>query len=85
MSMWSDFKGTFKFNEFNEFCDGHKINLGERILDYDLESYVEEKMNVSYKNYVVSSADYFRGCKTMLNNEKAALVTFSKLYIEMKI
>ena len=37
-------------------------------------------MNVSYKNYIVSDKDYFAGCKTMLNNEKAALATVSKLY-----
>ena len=69
-----------EFNEFNEFCDGYKINLGEKILDMDLEAIMEEKMNVSYKNYVLSDADFFEGCKTMLTNEKAALATCSKLY-----
>jgi len=66
-----------EFNEFNEFCDNYKINLGEKIEERDLESIIEEKMNVSYRNYTVTSKDYFRGCKTMLTNEKAALATVS--------
>jgi len=40
-----------EFNEFNEFCDGYKISFGVRIEDRDLESIIEEKMNVSYKTY----------------------------------
>ena len=67
-----------EFNEFNEFCDNYKINLGERIEERDLESILEEKMNVSYKNYIIDpSKDYFRGIKTMLTTEKAALATVS--------
>lgn len=73
-----------EFNEFNEFSETYKIDFKERILDNDLESIMEEKMNVSYKNYTVTAEDYFMGCKTMLTNEKAALAIASKLYKELK-
>ena len=70
-----------EFNEFNEFCDNYKIHLGVPIEARDLESIIEEKMNVSYKNYVIDpSKDHFQGCKTMLTNEKAALATVHAIY-----
>lgn len=30
-------------------------------------------MNLSYKDYVISELDYFQGCPSMFNNEKAAI------------
>jgi len=70
-----------EFNEFNEFCDNYKINLGVPIEANDKESILEEKMNVSYKQYIIDpSKDYFQGKATMLTNEKAALATVHAIY-----
>ena len=34
---------------------------------------MEEKLNLSYKDYKVTKKDYFNDCPTMLTSEKAAL------------
>jgi hypothetical protein len=34
---------------------------------------LEEKLNLSYKDYKVTKKDYFNDCPTMLTSEKAAL------------
>lgn len=62
-----------EFNEFNEFSQSYELNWGEPLLENDLESQLEAKINQSYKDYKVTEADYFEGCPTMLKSEKAAL------------
>ena len=34
-----------EFNEFNEFCQNYEINLGEPVLETDIESILEAKIN----------------------------------------
>lgn len=62
-----------EFNEFNEFSQEYGIDWGEPLLENDIEAKLEAKINQSYKDYKVTEADYFEGCPTMFNNEKAAL------------
>lgn len=62
-----------EFNEFNEFSMMYDIDFGEKLIENDLEDQLEAKINLSYKDYTVSNDDYFMGCHTMLNNERAAL------------
>jgi len=62
-----------EFNEFNEFSQEYKLDWGEDLLETDLEDILDAKMNLSYKDYQVTKEDYFMGCPTMLNSEKAAL------------
>ena len=50
----------------------------------DLEDILDAKLNLSYKDYHVTEADYFRGCPTMLNNEKAALAKVRQIYKDLK-
>lgn len=73
-----------EFNEFNEFSIEYGINWGEPLIEGDMEDILEAKMNVSYKDYKVTSKDYFAGCPTMLNNEKAALAKCRSIWHEMK-
>jgi len=73
-----------EFNEFNEFSLEYGLNWGEALAENDLEDILDAKINLSYKDYVVTEADYFQGCATMLNNEKAALATVRKIYKTMK-
>mmetsp|Transcript_30454 Transcript_30454/g.46651 ORF Transcript_30454/g.46651 Transcript_30454/m.46651 type:complete len:220 (+) Transcript_30454:409-1068(+) len=73
-----------EFNEFNEFCLDYQIDFGERLLQTDLEDVLDARINLSYKDYKVTEEDYFRGCPTMLNNEKAALAKVRNIYKEMK-
>jgi len=42
-----------------------------------MEDILDAKLNLSYKNYEVTEADYFHGCPTMLTSEKAALAKAS--------
>ena len=73
-----------EFNEFNEFSLEYGLNWGEALAENDLEDILDAKINLSYKDYIVTEADYFQGCATMLNNEKAALATVRKIYKTMK-
>ena len=73
-----------EFNEFNEFSLEYGLNWGEALAENDLEDILDAKINLSYKDYVVTEDDYFQGCATMLNNEKAALATVRKIYKTMK-
>lgn len=73
-----------EFNEFNEFSMEYGLNWNEALAENDLEDILDAKINLSYKDYKVTEADYFQGCPTMLNNEKAALATVRKIYKEMK-
>ena len=73
-----------EFNEFNEFSLEYGLNWKEPLAENDLEDILDAKINLSYKDYIVSEADYFQGCPTMLNNEKAALATVRKIYKSMK-
>jgi hypothetical protein len=68
-----------EFSEFNEFTSDYGMNWGEEPEENDLESQLEIKMNQSYKDYKVTEDDYFMGCPTMLNNEKAALAKVRQL------
>jgi hypothetical protein len=41
---------------------------------------LEAKLNVSYKDYKLTKADYFNGIKTILTSEKAALAKCNKIW-----
>ena len=69
-----------EFNEFNEFGQAYGLDWGEPLLENDLEDQLEKKLNLSYKDYKVTEADYFQGCKSMLTSERAALAVASKLF-----
>lgn len=73
-----------EFNEFNEFSQDYGIDWGEELIEGDLEDILDAKMNISYKDHKITPADYFMGCPTMLNNEKAALAKCRKIWHEMK-
>ena len=73
-----------EFNEFNEFCMGYDISFGEKLLENDLEDQLEAKINLSYKDYKVTRDDFFQGCPTMLNNEKAAIAKVRQIYKDLK-
>lgn len=73
-----------EFNEFNEFSQSYNIDWGEALQENDLEAQLEKKLNLSYKDYSVSTQDYFNGCPTMLTNEKAALAKASVIFDELK-
>ena len=73
-----------EFNEFNEFCLGYELSWGEPLLETDLEDLLDAKINLSYKDLVVTEADYFMGCPSMLNNEKAALNRARAIYKDLK-
>lgn len=69
-----------EFNEFNEFSIEHGIDWGEALLETDMEDILDAKLNLSYKDYQVTEDDYFCGCPTMLNSEKAALAKAEELF-----
>jgi hypothetical protein len=48
-----------EFNEFNEFCKEFEIDWGEELIENDLEDQLEVKLNLSYKDYIVTKNDYF--------------------------
>lgn len=48
-----------EFNEFNEFSMEYGINWGEPLLENDLEDILDAKLNLSYKDYVVTPNDFF--------------------------
>jgi hypothetical protein len=69
-----------EFNEFNEFSMDYGIDWQEPLLENDLEDILDAKLNLSYKDYKLGKNDYFRGCKTMLTSEKAALAKCSQIW-----
>jgi hypothetical protein len=73
-----------EFNEFNEFSLDYGLSWGEPLLENDLEDILDAKINLSYKDYVVTEKDYFEGCPTMFTNEKAALNRARAIYKELK-
>lgn len=73
-----------EFNELNEFSRAYDLSWNEPVLETDMEAILEAKINQSYKDYKVTSADYFEGCPTMLTNEKAALQVAREIYKDLK-
>jgi len=69
-----------EFNELNEFTMTFGMDWGEKLNDVDLEELLDQKLNLSYKDYKLTKDDYFNGCKTILTSEKAALARANKLY-----
>lgn len=69
-----------EFNEFNEFSMDYGIDWNEPLLENDLEDALDQKLNLSYKDYVLTEDDCFLGCPTMLTSEKAALAKVTQLY-----
>lgn len=74
-----------EFNEFNEFSMNYGINWNEKLIENDIEAILETKLNLDYKDYIVTPDDYFMGCPTMLTSEKAALAKVSMIYRELKL
>ena len=73
-----------EFNEWNEFCMEFDIDWGEKLLENDLENELEMKLNLSYKDYIVTKNDFFQGCPTMLMSEKAALAKIREIWKGME-
>ena len=49
-----------EFNEFNEFSQEYGLDWeGEPLLENDLEDQLDQKLNLSYKNYKITNDDYF--------------------------
>ena len=48
-----------EWNEFNEFSMSYALDWGEPLLENDLEDQLDEKINLSYKDYLVTPDDYF--------------------------
>jgi len=69
-----------EFNEFNEFSLDYGLNWNEPLMETDLEDILDARLNLTYKDYNLSSVDYFNGCKTILTSEKAALAMAFKIY-----
>jgi len=73
-----------EFNEFNEFSMDYNIDWGEKLLENDLEDILDAKINLSYKDYVITKNDYFNGVPTILRSEKAALAHVRSVYKNLK-
>jgi hypothetical protein len=73
-----------EFNEFNEFTMEYGVDWNEALLETDLEDILDAKLNLSYKDYVVTKDDYFTGVSTMLTSEKAALAAVTNIYKQIK-
>lgn len=69
-----------EFNEFNEFSIDYGINWGEPLLEGDMEDILDAKLNLSYKDYVVTPDDYFNRSPSMFSSEKAALSRCRKIW-----
>jgi len=67
-------------HEFAEFCDEYDVNLGIPLEENHNEDIIEQKNNISYRDYKLHKHDYFQGCKTMLTSEKAALAKCHAIY-----
>jgi len=74
-----------EFNELNEFSLDFDFKWGEPLLETDLEDILDAKINLSYKDYIVTpEVDFFQGKPTVLTNEKAALHVATKMYKGLK-
>jgi len=73
-----------EFNEFNEFSMDYGIDWNEPLLENDLEDQLDQKLNLSYKDYTLTEEDYFLGCPTMLTSEKAALAKVNQIHKDAK-
>jgi CRISPR/Cas system-associated endoribonuclease Cas2 len=73
-----------EWNEFNEFSMEYDLDWNEPLLENDLEDQLDAKINLSYKDYQLTSADYFQGCETMLRSEKAALAKVRSIWKTLK-
>lgn len=73
-----------EWNEFNEFSMEYNLDWNEPLLENDLEDQLDAKINLSYKDYQLTSADYFQGCETMLRSEKAALAKVRTIWKGLK-
>jgi hypothetical protein len=62
----------------------YKLNWNEALLENDLEDQLDAKINLSYKDYVITKNDYFQNSDTMLNSEKAALARVRQIYKDLK-
>lgn len=62
----------------------YDFDWGEPLIEGDLEDILDAKINLSYKDYVLSKDDYFQGCQSMLNSEKAALAKVRQIYKDLK-
>ena len=69
-----------EFNELNEFSIEYGIDWNEPLLETDLEDILDQKLNLSYKDYQITEEDFFLGCPTMLTSEKAALAKVNQIY-----
>ena len=58
----------------------YNLDWGEPLLENDLEDILDAKINLSYKDYILTDEDYFQGCKSMLTSEKAALAQVRNIY-----
>lgn len=67
--------------EFVEFCEMYEIYFDEpdRPLN-DTEAIMEARLNISYRDYKLTKADYFQGNKTILLSEKAALAKCAQIW-----
>ncbi len=60
--------------EFIEFMEDYGVEFDEpERPELSTDVIMENKLNLSYKDYKLSKADQFNGIKTILNSEKAAL------------
>jgi hypothetical protein len=60
------------------------IDWDEEIIHNDLEDILQYNLDVSFTQYKITSKDFFNGCPTILNSEKAALALASHIYIYHK-
>jgi len=67
--------------EFVEFCETYEIYYDEpdRPLN-DTEAIMDARLNISYRDYKLTKADYFQGNKTILLSEKAALAKCAQIW-----
>ena len=54
------------------------------MIETNIQNILQAKMNLSYKDYIISEADYFQGCPSIFNNEKAAIRYATSIYHNMK-
>jgi hypothetical protein len=71
------------WQEYLEFCIDWDIDFFGEQPDkaLDTEAIMQERLNVSYKDYKLTKADYFnQEGKTILNSEKAALAKCNQIW-----
>jgi hypothetical protein len=54
--------------------------LEEELQTVSLDSALNAKLNISYKDYRIKKSDYFKGIETILISEIAALAKADKIY-----